>query len=164
MHHIDYQQISLSELDRLAESIASVLPDRLAIGLVGTLGAGKTTWVQSLASQLHIETSDVTSPTFTLLNSHVGTGEHEGKVLHHIDAYRLVDEDEFMELGVDELFESDGWTVVEWADRVESCMPDGTLWISLRLSANDQARQVQLKSFNADLIESIKSASESFLT
>ncbi len=75
----------------------------------------------------------MTSPTFTLLQT------HRGRItLHHLDAYRLADEDEFLELGVDELFEDDqAWTLIEWADRVESVMPADTLWIEIKIADNE---------------------------
>ncbi|HYO24129.1 MAG TPA: tRNA (adenosine(37)-N6)-threonylcarbamoyltransferase complex ATPase subunit type 1 TsaE, partial [Lacipirellulaceae bacterium] len=59
-----------------------------------------------------------TSPTFVLVNEYRGE-----RPIYHFDAYRLRDEDEFIELGPEEYFESPGLTFVEWADRVERCMP-----------------------------------------
>ena len=57
-------------------------------------------------------------PTFVLVQEH-----HGRRDIYHIDAYRLRDEDEFLALGPEEFFESDALVFVEWADRVESCLP-----------------------------------------
>ena len=68
-----------------------------------------------------------TSPTFVLVN------EYRGRLpIYHFDAYRLRDEDEFIELGPEEYFESDGVTFVEWADRVADCLPAERSGDSLR--------------------------------
>ena len=110
------------------------------MGLVGTLGSGKTTFAQSLAHSLGVDREDVTSPTFNLLSSYTGQAAGSPRQLHHLDAYRIADEDEFLELGGEELFEaSDSWILIEWADRVESVMPVNTLWITIELDDGDAA-------------------------
>jgi tRNA threonylcarbamoyladenosine biosynthesis protein TsaE len=58
-------------------------------------------------------------------------------MLYHIDAYRLKDEDEFLELGPEEYFESDGITLIEWADRVEDCLPRERLEIRIEVTDED---------------------------
>ena len=55
--------------------------------------------------------------------------------LYHLDAYRIKDDDEFHELGPEEYFESDGWTFVEWADRVADCLPSDYLQIAIEVIA-----------------------------
>ncbi len=129
-----FTNLDLSDIDRLASVLVARLRPHLVIGLVGTLGAGKTTLTQTIARSAGIDTADVTSPTFTLLQTH-----HGDPRLHHLDAYRVADDDEFLELGVEELFaDSQAWTIVEWADRVESVMPPDTLWLTLKIEADDR--------------------------
>jgi tRNA threonylcarbamoyladenosine biosynthesis protein TsaE len=55
-------------------------------------------------------------------------------VIYHIDAYRIRDDDEFRELGPEEYFESDGWTFIEWADRVSDCLPREHLEINIAVT------------------------------
>jgi tRNA threonylcarbamoyladenosine biosynthesis protein TsaE len=89
------------------------------VGLIGTLGAGKTRLVQAVATALGVPVGSVTSPTFVLVNEYRG-----GSIpVYHFDTYRLKDEDEFLALGPDEYFESAGLTFVEWADRVAELLP-----------------------------------------
>ncbi|MGB7323743.1 MAG: tRNA (adenosine(37)-N6)-threonylcarbamoyltransferase complex ATPase subunit type 1 TsaE [Rubripirellula sp.] len=142
---IEFQIASLGELQTLANRLARVLPANVTIGLVGTLGAGKTSLTQAIARAIDIDTANVTSPTFTLLQSHQGTRTHDNQPikLHHLDAYRVTDDDEFIELGVEELFDEDNaWTIIEWADRVRTCLPDETLWLKLTLTANSETRKI----------------------
>ena len=126
--------LDLTTLDRIAEIMVRELACPQVIGLVGTLGAGKTTFVQAIARAAAIDDADVTSPTFTLLQTHRGT-----ITLHHLDAYRVTDEDEFLELGVEELYEDgEAWTVVEWAERVAGVLPVDTLWIEIDIESRDR--------------------------
>ena len=99
-------------------ALAEVVPDGTTIALCGTLGAGKTRLVQAVAEGAGVESGKVVSPTFVLVQHYRGL-----RTIHHVDTYRLRDEDEFQELGPEELFESEGLTFVEWADRVENCLP-----------------------------------------
>lgn len=157
MHEITISD--LAQLQSFADSLARVLPPNVTIGLVGTLGAGKTTLTQSIARSLGVDSSDVTSPTFTLLQSHQAMHPSGTAMrLHHLDAYRIADEDEFYELGVDELIdEDDAWTIIEWADRVQPCLPDETLWIKLKLDGDTDARTVTLWSDDQTLAAAVAS-------
>jgi tRNA threonylcarbamoyladenosine biosynthesis protein TsaE len=88
--------------------------------------------VQAIAAALGIDRREVVSPTFVLAHEH-----HGRRTLHHIDAYRLRDEDEFLALGPEEFFESDGLTLLEWADRVENCLPRE--YIKIEIEVTDAA-------------------------
>jgi tRNA threonylcarbamoyladenosine biosynthesis protein TsaE len=102
------------------------------LALIGDLGAGKTHLVKGIATGFGIAT-EVTSPTFTLIHEYTG-----GKFpLYHIDLYRLDSPEEALKIGLDEYLDSDGVTVIEWADKFADLIPDGALWISLRLLDGD---------------------------
>ena len=132
---------SEEDTDRLGAKLAEVLPPGTVIALVGTLGAGKTRLVQAVASGLGVAEEDVTSPTFVLVNEYT-TGRMP---VYHFDAYRLRDEDEFVELGPEEYFDGDGLTFVEWADRVERCLPREYLKIEVEV-AGDTQREFRISS------------------
>lgn len=105
--------------DRLGQLLADTIPAGTTIALVGTLGAGKTRLVQAVAAALGVPRDGVTSPTFVLVNEYLS-----GRMpVYHFDTYRLRDDDEFLQLGPDEYFDGNGITFVEWADRVEDCLP-----------------------------------------
>lgn len=102
--------------------LGALLADRLQAGdvaaLVGNLGAGKTRLVQAVAEALGVDRSEVTSPTFVLIQQYAGR-----LPIYHFDTYRLRDVDEFLDLGAEELLYSDGVCFVEWGERVESVLP-----------------------------------------
>lgn len=106
---------SPEETRGIAEKLGKFLDGGEVLLLNGAPGAGKTTFTQGLARGLGI-TQTVNSPTFTIVK------EYEGRLpLYHVDAYRLEDETE--ELGLEEYFEGEGVTVVEWAERIAVQLP-----------------------------------------
>lgn len=112
----------------LCSATGDALP--LVIGLCGTLGAGKTRLVQEICRAAGVDVTEVTSPTFTLVQSYsTATG-----ILHHLDAYRIADVDEFWQLGMDDWWWEPGCrTFVEWADRVVAEMPAETIWVRMTI-------------------------------
>jgi tRNA threonylcarbamoyladenosine biosynthesis protein TsaE len=121
---------------RLGAVLADVLPPGTVVGLIGTLGAGKTRLVQAVAAALGVPPGSVTSPTFVLVNEYTG-----GRLpVYHFDTYRLKDEDEFLALGPEEYFESEGITFVEWADRIAELLPEERLEITLEVTGETERR------------------------
>jgi len=115
------------DTDRLGAALAAVLPPGTVIGLIGTLGAGKTRLVQAVAAALGVPRASVTSPTFVLVNEYTS-----GRLpIYHFDTYRLKDDDEFLNLGPDEYFDGNGLTFVEWSDRVEGLLPTERIEIAI---------------------------------
>lgn len=102
-------QASLHELDKVVDYLQATLPSNAIVFLLGDLAAGKTTLTQAIAKAKGIE-SEVTSPTFSLQQCY---SSEDGANLYHYDLYRL-DHDEFMQLGLFEEFEKEGWHMVEW--------------------------------------------------
>jgi len=123
---------------RLGAALAQTLPAGTTVALIGTLGAGKTRLVQALAAACGVPPETVVSPTFVLCQEY--RGRH---TLYHLDAYRLQDDDEFLQLGPEEYFESDGITLIEWADRVIDCLPPQRLEIHIEV-VGDTRREFRL--------------------
>lgn len=115
-----------AETERLGQLLAELLPDGAVVALEGTLGAGKTRLVQAVARACGVRSDEALSPTFMLVHEYVGT-----RSIAHFDAYRLADDDEFLALGPDEYFESSRLCFVEWADRVQRCLPGERLEIRI---------------------------------
>ena len=124
---------SLEDTALLGKLLAASAPNGTTIGLIGTLGAGKTLLVQAIATASGVPAGSVTSPTYVLCHAYRGD-----RLIYHLDAYRLADSDEFIELGVDEMFESPGLTIVEWADRVSELLPRERISIDLQITAPDE--------------------------
>jgi tRNA threonylcarbamoyladenosine biosynthesis protein TsaE len=129
MHRLLFDTRDEADTARLGRALARSLPETATIALIGTLGAGKTRFVQAVAEGCGIDPASVTSPTFVLCQPHYGT-----RALYHLDAYRIRDLDEFLELGVTEYFEGPGITLIEWAERVAECLPDDYLEIQIEIT------------------------------
>lgn len=100
---------SVDETYALAKKVADTLDGGEVLLLDGDLGAGKTTFTKGLAKALGVK-EEVTSPTFTILNVY-----EDGRLkLNHLDMYRVESADELAELGIEECFDEDAVTVIEW--------------------------------------------------
>ena len=129
---MDYKYIADNESETiaLAENIESEHFPGMVLCLNGELGSGKTVFTKAFASALGIE-DDVTSPTFNIIKEYPN-GELP---LYHMDVYRL--EGNVNELGLDEYFDGDGVTIVEWADMIEDHLPKERLDINIRVTGED---------------------------
>ena len=116
-------------------ALAEVLPLGTTVALRGTLGAGKTRLVQAVAAACGVPEGEVISPSFVLVQEYSGQRQ-----LYHIDAYRLRDEQEFLELGPEEYFDSQAITFIEWADRVAQCLPQQRLEIEIEVTGPHSRR------------------------
>jgi tRNA threonylcarbamoyladenosine biosynthesis protein TsaE len=142
-----------SDTIKLGAALAEVLPDGTTVALCGTLGAGKTRLVQAIAEAAGIHRRDVVSPTFVLAQEH-----HGRRLIYHIDVYRLRDSDEFLALGPEEYFDSDGLVLIEWADRVESCLPRDRVEIHIKVT-DAETRQFEIRAVGkryAPVIEQLR--------
>jgi tRNA threonylcarbamoyladenosine biosynthesis protein TsaE len=137
----EYRYLAKTEQDtqRLGEAMADVLPSSVTVALIGTLGAGKTRLVQAIARGCGITDGDVVSPTFVLCQPY-----HGRRTVYHMDAYRLNDDDEFLQLGPEEYFESEAITLIEWADRVIDCLPKDRLEVHIRV-AGETSREFRIR-------------------
>lgn len=127
------------------------------IALIGPLGAGKTRFVQGLASGLGIPSSNVNSPTYSLVHLH-----NDGRLpLCHVDLYRLSHSDEIESLGIEDDLESDGVAAIEWADKGLAILPPGRIILEINDEDGDQ-REIVLQGSDTkhrDWIEAVLTSS-----
>ena len=108
--------------------IALDLLERLKTGsivvLVGEMGAGKTTFTQSVLRAMGIEDLEG-SPTYSLINEY--ESPYFGKV-YHMDLYRLNSLDEALDIGIEELLYQNVICFIEWPEKIKELLPDNTIW------------------------------------
>jgi tRNA threonylcarbamoyladenosine biosynthesis protein TsaE len=125
-----FETHSAEETIDLGRRIASQLPRRAVVLLIGNLGAGKTTLAKGIISGLGAAApEEVSSPTFTLI--------HEYGRVYHIDLYRLDRAEELATLGLEEIFDRDAIVLIEWGERFPQLMPKDRIEIRLRAGAGD---------------------------
>ncbi len=125
---------SAEETESLGQALAPMLPRGCVLALRGDLATGKTCLVRGMARHF-AEGVPIHSPTFTLVNQY----GHD-PALYHLDLYRLGGPGEVADLGYEELFDSDGICVVEWADRAEGLFPVTRVDIELAHAGHDRRR------------------------
>ncbi len=142
-----FQTKTFEETITLGEKIGQLLKAGDVIAMKGTLGAGKTTITKGIAKALGVEDT-ITSPTFCLIS------EYEGKKLplYHMDVYRLDSEEDFLNLGVEEMLYGQGVCIVEWSEKVMRVLPKKTITLTLT-PQEDGSRIVEIENWkNQEII------------
>lgn len=126
----EFVTISSRETQELGKFLAEELKGGEIVCLAGDLGAGKTTFTQGFLEELGA-TGPYTSPTFLIMRQYeIGRQDSKLRNVFHIDAYRVKAED-ILHLGWEEMIKDKGNVIIiEWADRIKSIIPEGSLWIS----------------------------------
>jgi tRNA threonylcarbamoyladenosine biosynthesis protein TsaE len=108
--------------------------------LQGELGAGKTVFARGVAVGLGIAESEVSSPTFTLVQEYRG-----GRLpLFHADLYRLEAEREIDALGIDAMLQSGGVVLVEWGERLPGHLRRGATTVRFE-DLGEDARRIHVE-------------------
>lgn len=128
---------SEDETQKIGYEVAEKIKKGDVISLTGSLGAGKTVFAKGFAKQLGIGEA-IVSPTFTLVQ------EYDGRVkMYHLDLYRLSGEDEFESMGGEDFLYSDGVTLIEWSEKIESMLPDDTIYVRITING-DLTRTIEI--------------------
>jgi tRNA threonylcarbamoyladenosine biosynthesis protein TsaE len=136
---IDAVTKSADDTRELGAAVASVVTKGDVVLLAGDLGAGKTTLTQGFARGLGV-TDQVTSPTFVLMHP------YEGRLpLVHVDAYRLEQLQEVIDLGLPEMLDDGAVAVIEWGDVVAPVLPPDFLELRLEYRESEDERAVRLR-------------------
>lgn len=106
------------------------------VTLEGDLGAGKTTLVKGIARALDIH-EEITSPSFTLISEYTGM-----LPLYHMDLYRIQDEEEFYNLGIEELLYAKGISIIEWGAKADF-LPENRIRIDITIGS-DGTRTIRI--------------------
>ena len=132
---------SLSDLNTVASSILSEAKTKTLL-FYGEMGIGKTTLIKELAKQLGVRDT-LSSPTFSIVNEY----DLPNDIIYHFDFYRLNQESEAMDFGVEEYFYSGHWNFVEWPEKVKNLLPQESTKIELTKN-NDGSRTLNITPVN----------------
>ena len=131
---------SLEQIDEVASQLLAANPNKVIL-FHGEMGVGKTTLIKALAKALGVKDA-TSSPTFSLVNEYQAS---ENRLLYHFDVYRLKNESEAYDMGIEDYLYSGNWCFIEWAEKIPNLIPELHSVIELKLAA-DGKREVLLRS------------------
>ena len=122
----------------LAASLEARGIKRAFIAMRGEMGVGKTAFTRGFAS--HFGITGVKSPTYTIVNEHVGRAR-----LYHFDMYRITDGDDLYSIGYDDYIETDGYCIAEWSENIEKDIPEGAIFVTISRDDKDtEGRRIEI--------------------
>ena len=130
-------EFSIEEIDEVIKSVLDANPNKVIL-FNGEMGVGKTTFIKTLCKALGVREA-TSSPTFSLVNEYE---TNDGNAIYHFDVYRLKNENEAYDMGMDEYLYSGAWNFIEWAEKIPSLIPDHYSVIDLTKLANGKRRLV----------------------
>lgn len=119
----------LEGLDAAAREFVKLMGDNTVFAFYGPMGAGKTTFIRALSRVLGVEEDMANSPSFSIINEY--RSDTTAELIYHFDLYRLEDEEEALDLGVEDYFDSGALCLLEWPERIESLLPDDTVKVTI---------------------------------
>ena len=106
----------------------------------GVMGSGKTTLIKALVNRLG-STDNVSSPTFSIVNEY----KLNGSTIFHFDFYRIENEFEALDIGVEDYMSKNNWCFLEWAEKIPNLIPDNINYINFKLSdGNNRIIEIDL--------------------
>lgn len=130
---------SLDNLSEIASEIIASAENKTLL-FFGEMGVGKTTLIKEICKKLGV-TDSISSPTFSLVNEYETSKKEK---VFHFDFYRITDEEEALDMGIEEYFDNNDWCLIEWPKNIENLLPLDAVEIHLSI-LNDGKRNIQLK-------------------
>lgn len=124
-------EFSLEQINQVAQQVLKQNPEKVIL-FNGDMGVGKTTFIKALSKALGVKEA-TSSPTFSLVNEYEA---ENGKLVYHFDVYRLKNEAEAYDMGIDEYLYSGEWCFIEWAEKIPSLIPQQHSVINIKLLGN----------------------------
>lgn len=132
---------SLDKINEAAHEFMAAMEDYTVFAFNGEMGAGKTTFIKALCEELGVD--DVTnSPSFAIINEY--RSETTAELIYHFDCYRLENEVEAEEIGVEDYFYSGALCFIEWPERIADLLPDDTVDVDI-VEQEDGTRKITIK-------------------
>lgn len=132
---------TLADLDKAAQKLIIYFPDSRIFAFYGEMGAGKTTFIQSLCKVLGSD-DNVISPTFSLINEYT---RKNSDPIFHFDFYRIKNIEEAYNLGYEDYFYSENYCLIEWPEKIESLLPEQFVKVKIFVTDNESRNITAIK-------------------
>ncbi len=133
----------LKHIKDVADQFLKAFPEPAVFCFYGSMGAGKTTFIQALCEKLEVE-DVVNSPSFSIVNEY---NRRNGDAVYHFDFYRLKEEEEAFDLGYEDYFYSGNYCFVEWPEKIESLLPQKRYDVHF-VVLDDMSREISVVDVN----------------
>jgi len=130
---------TLNELTSVAKEVIDKASHKILL-FNGEMGVGKTTLIKEICNVLGI-TDIANSPTFSLVNEYI---TESNETVYHFDFYRINNEEEAYDMGIEDYLYSNSWCLIEWPEKVKNLLPLETVSIEIN-TLNNGLRNIQLK-------------------
>ena len=131
---------NLEEIPHVAKQFLDEFGHNTVFAFDGEMGAGKTTFISGLLNAMGIQELEG-SPTYSLVN--VYDSVMFGKI-YHFDVYRLKNEVEAYDIGIEEMLYGGGVCFIEWPEKIANLLPDNTIWVYIR-NQDDNTRTITVE-------------------
>ena len=129
----------LENIKSAAKQFLTAAGTKTVFAFHGEMGAGKTTFIHALCEVMEVKDT-ISSPTFSIINQYATA---TGKTIYHMDLYRLKDEQEAVNTGVEDCLYSGNTCLVEWPEKAPGIFPDDTLHVTI-IAINTNTRKLQI--------------------
>lgn len=126
----------IADIDRAAAEFVSLMGQNTIFAFYGSMGAGKTTFINAVCRRLGVDDDSTASPTFAIVNEYHGA---DGRRIYHFDFYRIDSPEEALDFGVEDYFDSGDLCFLEWPERIEPLLPSDAVRVDI-LMAPDSSR------------------------
>jgi tRNA threonylcarbamoyladenosine biosynthesis protein TsaE len=123
---------SLKDIDKIARKLLEESKTKIIL-FKGEMGSGKTTLISAMVKILGGE-SKVSSPTFSIVNEY----KVKSDIVYHFDFYRIKNQIEALDIGIEDYFYSGNWNFVEWPDKIKPLLPNNTTTVKLSILSNQE--------------------------
>ncbi|MCM1162928.1 MAG: tRNA (adenosine(37)-N6)-threonylcarbamoyltransferase complex ATPase subunit type 1 TsaE [Muribaculaceae bacterium] len=121
---------SLEALPEAAREFMSLMGDATVYAFEGSMGAGKTTFINALARELGVADDEATSsPTFAIINEY--RSDTTAELIYHFDLYRIENLEQAFDIGIEDYLDSGALCLIEWPDRIADILPDDTVRVKI---------------------------------
>lgn len=121
---------TLAELSETASMILENITTKTLL-FKGEMGVGKTTLIKELAAEIGVKET-LSSPTFSIVNEYRLPEEK----LFHFDFYRIENEEEVLDIGIEDYFETDNWKLIEWPEKIPNLVPKDSITLIITKNQN----------------------------
>ncbi len=130
---------SPDKLTEAAERFKTAMQGKLHFAFSAPMGAGKTTFISALCKALGSK-DEVSSPTFSIVNEYETDGNSP---IYHFDFYRIEEEEELMDMGVEDYWDNGSVCLIEWPEMAEGYLPEDLVDVEIRVN-DDNSRTIVL--------------------